>query len=190
MDISLRYGRIIQVLHYALIPIFLEFRSSDLYYISKCRNDGPINESSLKNGPTIAIVRGLANIWFFNVLLLNRAIFGMFEGVQEGIRTQFFCGEVKFNIIATSRNVLRLWKHFWRPLEAAWGHNGHRMQKWYNFHPKDTYYSWALPSNIILRLILRLIEVIWGCLRSFEVILLCKSLVEGISDIKCSLCIR
>ena len=114
----------------------------------------------------------------------------MFEGVQEGIRTQFFCGEVKFNIIATSRNVLRLWKHFWRPLEAAWGHNGHRMQKWYNFHPKDTYYSWALPSNIILRLILRLIEVIWGCLRSFKVILLCKILVEGISDIKLSLCIR
>ena len=105
--------------HYGLIPIFSEFRSSDIYYISKCRNDGPINESSLKNGPTIAIVRGLANIWFFNVLLLNRAIFGMFEGVQEGIRTQFFCGEVKFNIIATSRNVLRLWKHFWRPLEAA-----------------------------------------------------------------------
>ena len=105
--------------HYALIPIFLEFWSSDLYYISKCRNDGPINESSLKNGPTIAIVRGLANIRFFTVLLLNRAILGMFEGVQEGIRTQFFCGEVKFNIIATSRNVLRLWKHFWRPLEAA-----------------------------------------------------------------------
>ena len=108
-----------KTLHYALIPIFLEFRSSDLYYISKCRNDGPINESSLKNGPTIAIVRGLANIRFFTVLLLNRAILGMFEGVQEGIRTQFFCGEVKFNIIATSRNVLRLWKHFWRPLEAA-----------------------------------------------------------------------
>ena len=74
-----------------------------------------------------------------------------------------------------------------RLLEAI---NGHRMQKWYNFHPKDTYYSWALPSNIILRLILRLIEVIWGCLRSFEVILLCKSLVEGVSDIKLSLCIR
>ena len=105
--------------HYALIPIFLEFWSSDLYYISKCRNDGPINESSLKNGPTIAIVRGLANIWFFTVLLLNRAILGMFEGVQEGIRTQFFCGEVKFNIIATSRNFLRLRKHVWRPLETA-----------------------------------------------------------------------
>ena len=68
---------------------------------------------------TLAIVCGLGNIWFFTVSLLNRAIFGMFEGVQEGIRTQFFCGEIKFNIIATSRNVLRLWKHFWRPLEAA-----------------------------------------------------------------------
>ena len=71
--------------HYGSLWEFLEFWSSDLYYISKCRNDGPINESSLKNGPTIATVRGLANIWFFNVLLLNRAIFGMFEGVQEGI---------------------------------------------------------------------------------------------------------
>lgn len=119
LNIAKPFFRCLCILHYALIPIFLEFRSSDLYYISKCRNDGPINESSLKNGPTIAIVRGLANIWFFNVLLLNRAIFGMFEGVQEGIRTQFFCGEIKFNIIATSRNVLRLWKHFWRPLEAA-----------------------------------------------------------------------
>ena len=68
--------------------------------------------------------------------------------------------------------------------------NDQRMQKWYNFHPKVTYNSSALSSNIILKLILRLLEVIWDCLRSFEVILLCKSLVEGVSDIKLSLCIR
>ena len=58
--------------HYALIPIFLEFRSSDLYYISKCWNDGPDNDSSQKNGPSIASVRGLPNMWFFTILLLNR----------------------------------------------------------------------------------------------------------------------
>ena len=89
--------------------------SSELYYVLKCRYDGPSYESSLKNGPTLAIVRGLGNIWFFTVSLLNRAIFGMFEGVQESSKDSNFCGEVKFNTIATSRNVLRLW----RPLEAA-----------------------------------------------------------------------
>ena len=41
-------------------------------------------------------------------------------------RTQILCGEVKFNIITTSKNVLRLWEYFWRPLEAI---NGQRMQK-------------------------------------------------------------
>ena len=74
-----------------------------------------------------------------------------------------------------------------RLLEAI---NDQRMQKWYNFHPKVTYYSSALSSNIILKLILRPLEVIWDWIRSFEVILLCKSLVEGVSDIKLSLCIR
>ena len=43
---------------------------------------GPSYESSLKNGPTLAIAHSLGNIWFFTVLLLNPAIFGMFEGVQ------------------------------------------------------------------------------------------------------------
>ena len=108
---------------------------------------------------------------------------GCLKEFKRAQRTQIFCGEVKFNTIATSRNVLRLW----RLLEAI---NDQRMQKWYNFHPKVTYNSSALSSNIILKLILRLLEVIWDCLRSFEVILLCKSLVEGVSDIKLSLCIR
>ena len=62
----------------------MEILSSDLYYVLKCRYDGPSYEFSLKNGPTLAIVHGLANIWFFTVLLLNRANFRMFEGVQEG----------------------------------------------------------------------------------------------------------
>ena len=93
----------------------MEILCSDLYYVSKCWNDGPSYESILKNGPTLAIVRSLANIWFFTVLLLKRANFRMFEGVQEGSKDSIFYGEVKFNIIATSRNVLRLW----RLLEAA-----------------------------------------------------------------------
>ena len=93
--------------------------------MSKCWNDGPCYESILKNGPTLAIVYGLANIWFFTVLLLNPANFRMFEGVQEGSKDSIFYEEVKFNIIGTSRNVLRLWEHFWRPFEAI---NGHRMQ--------------------------------------------------------------
>ena len=61
----------------------MEILSSDLYYVLKCRYDGPSYESSRKNGSTLTIVCGLGNIWFFTVSLLNRAIFGMFEGVQE-----------------------------------------------------------------------------------------------------------
>ena len=47
-------------------------------------------ESSLKNGPTLAIVRGLGNIWFFTVLLLNQANFRMFEGVQVCLKDLIF----------------------------------------------------------------------------------------------------
>ena len=70
--------------------IFKKILSSELYYVLKCRYDGPSYESSLKNGPTLAIVCGLGNIWFFTVSLLNRAIFGMFEGVQESSKDSNF----------------------------------------------------------------------------------------------------